>query len=127
MPNIQLKPITCLLVGALVALPTMQLASADEESFVPQFPEGSAVHGNITALQDKYTVDLRDDQGNITTVQLHRGTVIKPLGLTLTPGMEVVITLGSGSTAEKLSAAEIDVPNAPRPDVRPDGWPSFIN
>ncbi len=126
MSNVPFKPISTLLVSALIGFATMQLAQADEQSFAPQFSEDSVVQGSIAALKDKYTMDIRDDEGNLTTVELHRGTVIKPLGLTLAPGMGVVITLGSNSTAEKLSAAEIDVPDAPAHEsLPPDTGPFF--
>ncbi|HXP93983.1 MAG TPA: hypothetical protein VN905_10985 [Candidatus Binatia bacterium] len=110
--TVQFKPISALVVSALLGFATMQIARADEQSFVPQFSEGSAVHASIVTLKDKYTMDVREDDGYVTTVQLHRGTLIKPLGQTLSPGMDVVITLGSNSNAEELSAAEIDVPDA---------------
>jgi hypothetical protein len=112
---------TGLLVTATFTLTSMQFARADEQSsFVQTYSAGSSLHGSITTFDGK-SMEVRDDEGNVQLVELRRGTVIKPLGLTLQPGMDVVITLSGASDGDKLDAAQIVAPDetAPQPELGP--------
>ncbi len=72
-------------------------ASRDEE-----------IHGRISEFLGKYHITVRDDQGYVDDVSMHQGTVINPIGLTLSQGMRVTIYgHGDGDTFE---ADEIDTP-----------------
>jgi hypothetical protein len=65
------------------------------------------VHGVITSLNGKYGLTVKLDNADADSVTMHRGTIINPTGLQLTPGMQVTITghPDSGSFAvDKIDA-----------------------
>jgi hypothetical protein len=64
------------------------------------------IHGHIMAVDGPFNIRIRDDQGYEDYVELHRGTIITPTGLTLTVAMDVkVMGYTNGSVFE---ANEID-------------------
>ncbi|MGH7707936.1 MAG: hypothetical protein ACREM8_15405 [Vulcanimicrobiaceae bacterium] len=71
-------------------------------------PSETTLKGTITAFNGKYDLHVRDHHGKIEDVQLHRGTIINPTGLTLRPGMTVTI-LGNENNGS-LAANEVDTP-----------------
>jgi hypothetical protein len=56
----------------------------------------------------RLNVSVRDDKGYLDSVELHRGTIINPTGLTLAAGMRVKILGYNAGTV--FEANEIDVP-----------------
>jgi hypothetical protein len=96
---------SALIVAALAAplaaqaadAPTYATASSDE-----------TVHGQITSINGKYGMTVRDNRGYLDNVTLHQGTVINPTGFELQPGMQVTI-VGHADGAT-FAANEIDTP-----------------
>jgi|GEM_PF-1967036 hypothetical protein len=66
------------------------------------------IHGRITATDGRFNIRIHDDSGYNDSVQLHRGTIINPTGLTLEVGMRVRI-LGYNA-GDVFAANEIDTP-----------------
>ncbi|HTJ27955.1 MAG TPA: hypothetical protein VMA36_17500 [Candidatus Limnocylindria bacterium] len=66
------------------------------------------IHGRIVAIDGPFTIQVRDERGYVDSVQLHRGTIIDPTGLTLAVGMEVTILGYNAGTV--FEANEIDTP-----------------
>lgn len=59
---------------------------------VPSYAtSGEQVHGRIASIRSAFFLTVRDDRDFLDTVQLHKGTIINPTGLRLSPGMRVVI------------------------------------
>ncbi|HTJ24909.1 MAG TPA: hypothetical protein VMA36_01990 [Candidatus Limnocylindria bacterium] len=54
-------------------------------------PDTLTLRGVISAIDGKWDVTLHDNNGFVEDVALHRGTIIAPTGLRLTPGMQVSI------------------------------------
>jgi hypothetical protein len=50
------------------------------------------VRGVITSINGKYGLTVKDDHSDTDRVTMHLGTIINPIGLQLTPGMQVTIT-----------------------------------
>ncbi len=99
------------LVCAALAFAAPVAASA--EPAVPSAP-ATAAHAQlvaqITNFSGKYGITVRDAKGALVTVQMHRGTVIEPVGLRLDVGMRVALT---GSVRDGVFQADrIDVPDA---------------
>lgn len=66
------------------------------------------IAGRIAAINSTFNISVRDDKGYIDNVELHRGTIINPTGLTLAVGMRVTI-LGYNAGGF-FEANEIDTP-----------------
>lgn len=89
------------------------------------------IKGRISAINNPFSISVNDDKGYIDTVQLHRGTIINPTGLTLEVGMSVTI-LGYNA-GDHFDANEIDTPYAwwgpiPEPVYYGPGWwyPGYV-
>ena len=66
------------------------------------------IHGHISAVTGKYSLQVRDNRGYLDNVTLHQGTIINPTGLTLQPGMQV--TISGTNQGAAFAANEIDTP-----------------
>jgi hypothetical protein len=75
----------------------------------PESPSPTqTIHGHIIAVDGPFNIRIRDDAGYEDYVELHRGTIITPTGLTLTVEMDVkVLGYKNGTVFE---ANEIDAP-----------------
>ena len=72
--------------------------------------------GTVVDFHGKYGLVVRDALGEIKTVTLHQGTIIKPEGLRLERGMKVIVI---GQAADQAFAAgEIDAPLEQWPTAR---------
>ncbi|HYZ15289.1 MAG TPA: hypothetical protein VE591_02765 [Candidatus Acidoferrum sp.] len=101
--------ISGLIVAALAAPFAAPLAAQAAE--VPTYATASSeqtVHGQISSINGKYSLTVRDNRGFLDNVSLHQGTIINPTGLQLEPGMRVtVVGYADGAT---FAANEIDTP-----------------
>jgi hypothetical protein len=68
----------------------------------------SPLVGTVADFHGKYGLVVRDANGRVVDVVLHRGTIIKPEGLRLERGMQVTVL---GQAADRAFAADqIDTP-----------------
>jgi hypothetical protein len=95
------------------ALAFVAPVAAGAEPAAPSAPVTAArdhLVAQITNFSGKYGITVRDAKGALVTVQMHRGTVIEPVGLRLDIGMQVALT---GSVRDGVFQADrIDVPEA---------------
>ena len=111
------------LAGLAVGVLSAQAALAQ----VPSYARGSgeqSIAGRVISINGTWNISVRDDNGYIDSVELHQGTIINPTGLTLGPGMRVMILgYNAGSVFE---ANEIDTPYhavaVPVPVYYGPGW-----
>jgi hypothetical protein len=83
----------------------------------------SRLVGTIADFHGKYGVVVRDAAGRIVPVQLHQGTVIKPVGLRLERGMQVTVV---GQAADgAFAAGEIDTAYSLPPPRAPQSPPAL--
>jgi hypothetical protein len=88
------------------------------------------IKGRIREINNPFNIKVLDDRGYLDSVQLHRGTIINPTGLTLAVGMRVTI-LGYNS-GDVFDANEIDTPytyaQLPPPVFYGPGWwyPGYV-
>jgi hypothetical protein len=66
------------------------------------------VHGRVISFDGAYTMQVADERGYVDSVQLHKGTIINPTGLTLAPGM--MVTIRGVNNGSALVANQIDTP-----------------
>lgn len=66
------------------------------------------LHGTVSSFDGRYDLHLLDRNGVSTDVRLHPGTVIRPRGLTLSPGMRVSVAGGFEAEGRAVDAKEID-------------------
>jgi hypothetical protein len=93
-----------------LGLPQQALAQTPTPSPPPYAQPNTeqTIHGRITAIDGPFNVRVHDDKGYIDSVELHRGTIINPTGLTLAVAMRVkVLGYNAGAVFE---ANEIDTP-----------------
>ena len=80
--------------GALIAL-TIVLSSTTAGAQAPaaSSPPSSeqTIRGRITAIDGPFNIRIHDDRGYTDNIELHRGTIINPTGLTLAVAMHVRI------------------------------------
>jgi hypothetical protein len=108
-----------LFATAIAALPVAGLAESSRASpdaptyAVPTHADGNeTVSGRITWFDGRFDLQIRDERGFIDNVQLRRGTVITPTGLTLRTGMPVQIR--GRNRGFVLVAEQIDSPGRPQ-------------
>jgi hypothetical protein len=101
---------TALVCAALAfAAPVAALAEPPAPS-APVTAARDHLVAQITNFSGKYGITVRDAKGALVSVQMHRGTVIEPVGLRLDVGMRVALT---GSVRDGVFQADrIDVPDA---------------
>jgi opacity protein-like surface antigen len=98
--------LTSALIVAALAAP-LAAQAADAPSYATATSD-ETVHGQITSINGKYGMTVRDNRGFLDNVALHQGTIINPTGYELQPGMRVTIVgHADGST---FAANEIDTP-----------------
>jgi hypothetical protein len=109
----------------VVPLPNQTLPSYAQPS------SEQTIKGRISAVNNPFNISVRDDNGYIDNVLLHRGTIINPTGLTLAVGMRVTI-LGYNA-GDHFDANEIDTPYTyggpfPAPVYYGPGWwyPGYV-
>jgi hypothetical protein len=95
-----------LAAGALVG-PAAALAQ-DFPSYAQ--PEDAQIRGRIVAFDGGYDLRVRDERGFIDVVELHPGTIIYPVGLTLAPGM--IVSILGYNAGPYFDANEVDTPYA---------------
>ncbi|MFY9646092.1 MAG: hypothetical protein WAK29_12990 [Terriglobales bacterium] len=92
-------------VLALVA-PVTAIAQSDGQDGPGD--ETVQIRGVVSSFDGAYALVVRDEQGYLDNIQLHEGTIINPLGITLAPGMVVSVVGFNGGSA--IDANEIDTP-----------------
>jgi hypothetical protein len=96
---------SALIVAALAA--PLAAQAADAPSYASASGE-ETVHGQISSINGKYGLTVRDNRGFVDNVTMHQGTIINPTGFQLEPGMRVTIVgHADGGT---FAANEIDTP-----------------
>jgi hypothetical protein len=89
--------ITLALTLAMTVLYTLFLLSSpvsaqERPSYaLPQVQPQNVVRGVYWSQVDKYHIYVKDVNGYIDSIELYQGTVINPTGITLVPGMALVI------------------------------------
>lgn len=74
----------------------------------PVAPNEERISGRIQSRDGKYGLEIRDDRGFISNVQMRQGTIINPTGITLQPGMSV--TIYGENMGHTFLANQIDTP-----------------
>jgi hypothetical protein len=100
------------LLAAAAAL-TLAAPIAAQAQEVPSYasaPADQQIQGRVTAFDGAYDLTVLDNSGYSDNIQLHDGTIINPVGLTLEPGM-IVNVLGYNA-GPVFDANEIDTPYA---------------
>jgi hypothetical protein len=93
------------LIVAALALPVA--ARADTSNVAA--PRGDwTILGMIDSIEGKYDLTMCEDRAGRLSVTMHRGTIIKPIGLQLKPGMQ--ITVAGHADGSRFDADEIDAP-----------------
>jgi len=98
------------LLAAAAAL-TLAAPIAAQAQEVPSYasaPADQQIQGRVTAFDGAYDLTVLDNSGYSDNIQLHDGTIINPVGLTLEPGM-IVNVLGYNA-GPVFDANEIDTP-----------------
>ena len=118
---------------AAVCLPRQAAAQVPAQTSPPyaQPSTEQTIRGRITAINGRFNISVRDKNGDIDSVELHRGTIINPTGLTLAVAMRVkVLGYNAGAVFE---ANEIDTPYTyagppPPPAYYGPGWwyPGYV-
>lgn len=117
-----------------IIIPKEATAQALPSQTLPPYAQPSTeqtIRGRISAINGAFNISVRDDNGYIDNVELHRGTIINPTGLTLAVGMSVTILGYSAGTV--FEANEIDTPYTyagppPPPIYYGSGWwyPGYV-
>ena len=90
----------------LAVFPSIAFADTNVPSYAKQ--DGDTIKGTISGFNGAYTVYVRDANGYLDNVSLHRGTIINPTGIPLQTGFSVtVVGHPDGAT---FVADEIDTP-----------------
>jgi hypothetical protein len=74
----------------------------------PYAAQDEQIHGRIASFDGQYSLQVHDDRGFLDNVQLHQGTIINPIGLTLAPGM--IVAIDGYASGPYFEANEIDTP-----------------
>jgi hypothetical protein len=115
-------------VSALIATAFVSGAAAPS---LARVVSSTRVRGTVSAFDGRYDLKLRDRNGVSTEVRLHPGTVIKPRGLILHPGMRVAVAGHYVQDGSALDAREIDAPGyhsqrvVVAPGISPFGGPAY--
>jgi hypothetical protein len=72
--------------------------------------DSKTVRGVVSSIDGKYSMKVHDRYGVITKIRLRSGTIIRPNGLTLRPGMRVSVIGIERHAGASLDAREIDAP-----------------
>ena len=94
--------------AALTLAAPLAAAAQDVPSYAQTASADEQIRGRVLSFDGGYDLAVRDERGFVDNIQLHRGTIINPTGITLEPGMIVsVIGFDDGPV---LAANEIDTP-----------------
>ena len=94
--------------AALTLAAPLAAAAQDVPSYAQTASADEQIRGRVLSFDGGYDLAVRDERGFVDNIQLHRGTIINPTGITLEPGMIVsVIGFDDGPV---LDANEIDTP-----------------
>jgi hypothetical protein len=94
---------------ALTLLTPVAAVAQDMPSYAqPQGPQDEQIHGRVEAFDGAYSLTVQDERGFVDNVQLHNGTIINPIGITLAPGM--VVSILGYNAGPFFAANEIDTP-----------------
>jgi len=109
--NTRILQIASLVIGQVV-FACIPAAADDEPGPPPPVPSYAVntehIEGRIEHIDGKYSLILHDVHGYSDRVRLHQGTVINPIGLTLSDGMRVRIYGRAGE--HEFFADEIETP-----------------
>lgn len=111
---IRANVLSLLLAAVAAAVPLA--ATAQQTPDTPSYARPSAtsgedvVKGRVLSFDGAYSLQVADERGFTDNVQLHKGTIINPTGITLAPGMSV--TIHGVNRGAFLAANEIDTPYA---------------
>ena len=113
----RLRLFAAMLAAAAVTAPAVAFAQAGAQALAgsPSYARPSygndedVIQGHIVSFDGGFTLRVRDDRGGfIDNVELHQGTIINPIGLTLSPGMSV--TIHGVNRGNVLDANQVDTP-----------------
>ena len=99
------------LLGAAIASAALivpAIASAQDAPMYAMTGSDQQIQGRILAINGTWNLTVADASGYTDSIELHQGTVINPLGLTLAPGMRV--TIDGYPDGQNFDAMEIDTP-----------------
>jgi hypothetical protein len=93
---------------ASAALIVPAIASAQDAPMYAMAGTDQQIQGTIASINGTWNITVADASGYSDSVELHQGTVINPLGLTLASGMSV--TVAGYPDGPNFDAMEIDTP-----------------
>jgi len=96
------------LTAVCLAFPVAAQAQDIPSYAAQQYADDQNIHGRVTGFDGEYGLTVRDEQGYLDNVQLHPGTIINPVGLTLAPGL--VVSILGYNAGSYFAANEIDTP-----------------
>jgi hypothetical protein len=96
------------LMTFLATIPLSGSAQTIPSYAQPEVGGDAQIRGRIASFDNAYNLKVRDEKGYVDNVELHPGTIINPVGLTLVPGM-VVSVLGYNA-GTYFAANEINTP-----------------
>jgi hypothetical protein len=109
---IRARILSLFLAATAIAAPLA--ASAQPASTAPTYARPAVttgedvIHGRVVSFDGAYALQVADERGYVDNVQLRKGTIINPTGLTLAPGM--IVTIRGVNNGSALVANEIDTP-----------------
>ncbi|MGD0475131.1 MAG: hypothetical protein ABSB70_18220 [Candidatus Velthaea sp.] len=96
------------LTAVCLALPIAAQAQDVPSYAAQQYSDDQNIHGRVLSFDGDYGLSVRDEQGYVDNVELHPGTIINPIGLTLAPGM--VVSILGYNAGSYFAANEVDTP-----------------
>ena len=100
---IQKNIIAGALIGFATSIAFTSTAFADDVALTQ-----NQVQGTIAQIVGKYDIRVKTTRGDLQDVTLQRGTIINPTGMTLRPGIRVIVR--GTATANSIAAKQIDTP-----------------
>jgi hypothetical protein len=98
-------------IAAAFALPL----TAQANTVNPQVVQSPGIQGTISSIDGKYGLTIREVNGPLERVMLHRGTIIAPAGLRLAPGMLVTVLGHPDGVGFTANAIDAPIEDAMRP------------
>lgn len=100
--------------GALLICGLAAPVAAQQTTFTGQSLGDQRVDGIVVRFKEgTYELGLRDDRGNLDTVELHNRTIIFPIGADLTPGQRVSIVGRADGTSIVANEIDLEDPASP--------------
>lgn len=75
---------------------------------IPSPPPGDIIKGQVRSFNGRFELVIWDFRGFFDRVELHQGTIIKPVGLQLATGM--IVEIVGHPDGSVFDAVEIDTP-----------------